>query len=93
MSQSWSPSAEKPDKKAVFFTMLWKYSLFSSFPIGGIHSQGILLVMPLELQGKSTNHFLWHSLKRPKRLNGFRSGVLAVPCDNSGPFPSGGYFL
>lgn len=46
----------KPDKKAVFFTMLWKYSLFSSFPIGGTHSQGILLVMPLELQGKSTNH-------------------------------------
>ena len=36
---------------------------------------------------------LWHSLKRPKRLNGFRSGGLAVPCDNSGPFPSGGYFL
>ena len=32
----------------------------SGFPIVGIHSYGILLVIPLELQGKSINYFLWH---------------------------------
>ena len=39
-------------------------AFFFSFPIGGIHSQGILLVIPLELlelQGKSISRFLWHS--------------------------------
>ena len=30
----------------------------SGFPIVGIHSYGILLVIPLELQGKSINLFL-----------------------------------
>ena len=32
----------------------------SGFPIIGIHSYGILLVIPLELQEKSINYFLWH---------------------------------
>ena len=32
-------------------------AFFSSFPLGGIHSQGILLVVPLGLQGKSINLF------------------------------------
>ena len=39
-------------------------AFLSSFPLGGIHSQGILPVIPLELQGIRHNHFLWHSLSR-----------------------------
>ncbi|WP_302554594.1 hypothetical protein [Bilophila sp.] len=35
-----------------------KYSLFSSFPFGGIYGQGILLAIPLEFQGKDISHFL-----------------------------------
>ena len=35
----------------------WKYSLFSSFPLGGLHGWGILLVIPLELQGKRHQPF------------------------------------
>ena len=37
-------------------------NFFSRFPFGGIQSQGLLSVIPLELQGKSINHFLGHSL-------------------------------
>ncbi|WP_308771720.1 hypothetical protein [uncultured Bilophila sp.] len=32
-------------------------AFFSIFPLGGIHGQGIFPVNPLELQGKSINHF------------------------------------
>ncbi|WP_302553188.1 hypothetical protein [uncultured Bilophila sp.] len=32
-------------------------AFFSSFPLGGIHSQGILLVVPLGLQGKKHQPF------------------------------------
>ena len=34
-----------------------KYGLFSGFLIGGIHDYGILLVIPLELQGKKHQPF------------------------------------
>jgi len=37
-------------------------AFFSRFPLGGIHSQGILPIISLQLQGKSINHFLGHSL-------------------------------
>ncbi|WP_337430591.1 hypothetical protein [Bilophila sp.] len=37
-------------------------AFFSSFPLGGIHSQGILLVIPLGSKEKSINPFLWCSL-------------------------------
>ncbi len=35
-----------------------KIQPFSSFPLSGIHCQGIFLVTPLEFQGKSINYFL-----------------------------------
>ena len=43
---------------AVSFPQDDEHAAFSSvFPVGGIHSQGILLVLHLELQEKSINHF------------------------------------
>ncbi|WP_302553631.1 hypothetical protein [Bilophila sp.] len=32
-------------------------AFFSGFPIGGIHAQGLLPVIPLKFQGKSINRF------------------------------------
>ena len=38
-------------------TARWTYGLFSSFPLGGVHGWGILLVIPLLLQGKRHQPF------------------------------------
>ncbi|WP_337432199.1 hypothetical protein [Bilophila sp.] len=35
---------------------------FLRFSVGGLHGWGLLSVIPLELQEKSINHFLWHGL-------------------------------
>ena len=34
-----------------YFTVYWKYRLFTRFSADGLHNWGILLVIPLELQG------------------------------------------
>ena len=51
----------------------------SVFPLGGIHSQGILLVISLELQGKSINTFLWYSLKHISRSSLQRKNGIKTP--------------
>ena len=38
-------------------TVRWKYSLFSSFPFGGLHGWGVLLVIPLERHRKRHQPF------------------------------------
>ncbi|WP_302553489.1 hypothetical protein [uncultured Bilophila sp.] len=40
------------------------YGFFSSFPLGGIHGQGIFPVIPLELQGKKHQPF---SIAQPRK--------------------------
>ena len=38
-------------------TVRWKYSLFSSFPFGGLHGWGVLLVIPSERHRKRHQPF------------------------------------
>ena len=38
-------------------TVRWKYSLFFSFPFGGLHGWGVLLVIPLERHRKRHQPF------------------------------------
>ena len=65
-------------------TARWTYGLFSNFPFGGLHSWGILLIIPLELQGKRHQPF---SMAQPKKnlclgLCGVRSPHHASPIRN-----------
>ena len=89
----------------LFWALLWyvvvsspqhgeNTAFFSNFPFGGLHSWGILLIIPLELQRKRHQPF---SMAQPKKilclgLCGVRSPHHASPIRNTrfGKPPSGG---
>ena len=60
-----------------------KYILFLQFSAGGLHDWGILLVIPLELQGKNISHFPWHSQNKNSLSSKYCKNTQAYPYSGS----------